>query len=188
MGLTKFAGIVDAASFAYGTSLSEASALQVLQGSTVSGAYTILCAPANLVTAAGLKISITTNTPITIGGDSGFETVTPTAVSTDNLGRLLITATFAAAHGTGAQVRSVDYGLQEAAEYCKAQGGGLIALTRAFFTAAGLANNAALTTLLATYNSLHANTAVLNYGGINGALSYAAAAGSAYASTTHVIY
>jgi hypothetical protein len=188
MALTTYAGIINANEFAYGTALGQAGALQVLQGSTSTGAYTILCAPASLTTSSGLKISITVNTPITIGSDSGIETVTPTAVSTNNLNQLLITATFTYAHGTGAQVRSGSYGLQEAAEYAKAKGGGLIALNWAWFQANGLTTNAGLTTLLGTYNSLSANTTVLNYGGIAGALSYAAAAASAYASTAHVLY
>lgn len=187
MALTKFVGILNAADFAYGTAISDAPPLQVVQGSTSTGAYTILCSPASIKTAAGLSIPITANTPITIGSDSGIETVTPTAVSTDSLGRLLITATFTYAHGTGAQVRSGDYGLQEAAEYAKANGGGCVALSPAWFSAKG--GHTAGLTYLGTLNSLATTTySVLDYSGVSGALSYAAASGSAYASTSNKLY
>lgn len=188
MALTQFAGIRNANQFAYGTALCDVAPLQVLQGSTSTGAYTILCSPAALKTSSGLSIPINTKTPIIIGSDSGIETVTPTAVSTNNLNQLLITATFTYAHGTGAQVRSGDYGLQEAAQSAATAGGGLVALDWAWFQANGLTTNAGLTTLLATFNSLSANVTLLNYGGISGALSYSAAAASAYASSGHVLY
>lgn len=126
MALTAFAGMYSAVEFAYGWPKSNAAALQVTQGSTGTGAYTIVCSPSSLQTSAGLTIPINTGTPILIGSDSGIETVTPSAVSTDNLGRVLITATFTYAHGTGAQVRSGDAGLNEALTYVGNAGGGVV--------------------------------------------------------------
>ena len=187
MALTVFAGLFNAAQFAYGTSISEAPALQVLQGSTATGAYTILCSPPSPFSSGGTAIPVTVNTPITIGSDSGFETVTPTAVSTDNLGRLLITATFTYAHGTGAQVRSGTYGLQEAAEYAKARGGGLVVLPPAWFAANG-GHSSGLTALVAQKSLATTTYTVLDYSGVSGAKSYTAASGSVYASTAYTLY
>lgn len=187
MALTAFAGLFPAAQFAYGTSISDAPALQVTQGSTATGAYTIVCSPPSPASGGGTVIPVTVNTPITIGSDSGFETVTPTAVSTDNLGRLLITATFTYAHGTGAQVRSGSYGVQEAAEYAKARGGGLVVLSPAWFAAQG--SHAAGLTALVALKSLATNTyTVLDYSGVTGSKSYTAASGSVYASTAFTLY
>ena len=187
MAINLFAGLFNAASFAYGTSISEAPALQVVQGSTATGAYTILCSPPTPFASGGNAIPVTVNTPITIGGDSGFETVTPTAVSTDNLGRLLITATFTYAHGVGAQVRSGTYGLQEAAEYAKARGGGLVVLSPAWFAAQG-SHALGLTALVAQKSLATSTYTVLDYSGVTGSKSYTAASGSVYASTAFTLY
>ena|SRR5579859_5722478 len=186
MAISRFAGLFNAAEFAYGTSISEAPALQVVQGSTSTGAYTIVCSPTSPASSGGTVIPVTVNTPITIGSDSGVETVTPTAVSTNNLGQLLITATFTYAHGTGAQVRSGTYGLQEAAEYAKARGGGLVVLSPAWFAAEG-GHSAGLTALVAQ-KSLSTLYTVLDYSGVSGAKSYTAASGSVYASTSATLY
>ena len=72
MALTKFAGLYNADQFAYGTSISDAPALQVLQGSTATGAYTLLCSPPVPSSSGGSAIPVTVNTPITIGSDSGI--------------------------------------------------------------------------------------------------------------------
>ena len=187
MALSQFAGLVSAAQFAYGTSISDAPALQVLQGSTSTGAYTILCAPPSPASSGGSLIPVTVNTKITIGSDSGIETVLPTAVSTNNLGQLLITATFTYAHGTGAQVRSGTYGLQEAAEYVKARGGGLVVLSPAWFAAEG-GHSSGLTALVAEKSLATSTYTVLDYSGVSGAKSYTAASGSVYASTAYTLY
>lgn len=187
MALTAFAGIFNASEFAYGTSLSATPALLVVQGSTSTGAYTILCSPAALYTSSGLKITISTNTPITIGSDSGIETVTPTAVSVNSLGNILITATFTYAHGSGAYVRSGDYGVQEAAEYCKALGGGCVALSPAWFAANG-GHTAGLSALVLLKSIATTTYSVLDYSGVSGALSYAAASGSVYVNTSNKLY
>jgi hypothetical protein len=137
MSLSVFAGMYNADQFAYGWPSSKAGALQVTQGSTSSGAYTIVCSPTNLQTIDGITIPISTSTPIMIGSDSGLEIVTPTAVSTNNLGGLLITATFSNAHGTGAQVRSGDAGLGEALLAASANGGGQVVVTAGWTRAGG---------------------------------------------------
>ena len=136
MALTRFAGLINAIEYAYGCSGSQVAALQVLQGSTSTGAYTILCSPPVLSTSGGKPITINTTTPITIGSDSGFETVTPTAVSTNNLNQILITATFTYAHGTGAQVSSGTVGLAEALLSATATGG-LVVIDGAWSKAGG---------------------------------------------------
>lgn len=137
MALSVFAGTYNAVEFAYGWPGSRGAALQVTQGSTSTGAYTIVCAPTTLQTVDGINIPITTSTPILIGSDSGLEIVTPTAVSTNNLGGLLITATFTNAHGTGAQVRSGDAGLAEALAAASANGGGQVVVTPGWTRAGG---------------------------------------------------
>jgi hypothetical protein len=144
MSLSVFAGMYNADQFAYGWPSSKAGVLQVTQGSTVSGAYTIVCSPTLLQTIDGINIPITTSTPIMIGSDSGLEIVTPTAVSTNNLGGLLITATFSNAHGTGAQVRSGDAGLAEAVAAAAAAGGGQVVVT------AGWTRNGGTSAILAS--------------------------------------
>jgi hypothetical protein len=144
MSLSVFAGMYNADQFAYGWPSSKAGVLQVTQGSTVSGAYTIVCSPTLLQTIDGINIPITTSTPIMIGSDSGLEIVTPTAVSTNNLGGLLITATFTNAHGTGAQVRSGDAGLAEAVAAASANGGGQVVVT------AGWTRNGGTSAILAS--------------------------------------
>jgi hypothetical protein len=144
MSLSVFAGMYNADQFAYGWPSSKAGVLQVTQGSTSTGAYTIVCSPTNLQTIDGIAIPITTSTPIMIGSDSGLEIVTPTAVSTNNLGGLLITATFTNAHGTGAQVRSGDAGLAEAVAAASANGGGQVVVT------AGWTKNGGTSAILAS--------------------------------------
>jgi hypothetical protein len=139
---SRFAGIRNAIDYAYGYPGCAAGPLQVIQGSTTSGAYTIVCSPVQSQSIGGDAITITVNNPITIGSDSGIETVTPTAVSLNNLGQVLITATFANAHSTGAQVRSGSFGLGEAVQSAH-QFGGLVIVDGAWVAAGGV--NATIT-------------------------------------------
>lgn len=156
-------------------------------GPNVAGAGTITLKAPLPSTANGLPIILTTSCPITVGGDSNSETVTPSAVSYDQFGNVNITATFSNAHGTGEPVTSASFGLQEAATFASSRGGGLVALTPAWFGATGLSHSAAIT-FLETFKSVSADVTVLDYSGIAGVFSYAATAGSDYASTTHVLY
>lgn len=143
--ISRFAGFIDANSYAYGISGAAPVGLQVINGSTVSGAATLTCQSANTAGGDGVIIKPSTNTPILVGFGSNSETVTPTAVSYDNFGNILITATFANAHGTGDLVRSGTCGLQEALNYAGSIGGGEVVVspqwalfggTNAFITAA----------------------------------------------------
>src|SRR5215472_12762660 len=98
-------------------------ALVTTSGPNVTGAGTIVVKAPLPTTPNGLPILINTSCPITIGGDSNSETVTPTAVSYDQFGNVNITATFANAHGTGEPVFSASYALQEAASLATSRGG-----------------------------------------------------------------
>ena len=140
-----FKGLYNAYDFAFGINPDSGGTLQVVSGSTVSGTYTITCSPADLRAADGNKIDLTLANlgPITIGGDSGIETVTPSAVSLNGLNQLLITATFTNAHGTGAQVRSGSLGLQEAVNYVHSKGGGVVEVDGQWVLAGGV--NATIT-------------------------------------------
>ena len=184
-----FSGGYHALEFAYGTPYSGAPALQVVSGSTGTGAYTITCSPQSLKTAAGINIPISVNTPITIGANGAYETVTPTAVSTNNFGQILITATFTYSHGVGAQVRSGTFGLQEAAQQCvnDANPGGLILLSPAWFKANG-GVTAGRTVITGTKSLATAVYTVLDWSGSTGALSYRAASGSNLTSTAVTLY
>jgi len=186
-----FAGAYNALDFAYGVTPG-AAPLLVTAGSPNSGTYTVTVAFGNTSTASGTVFApISVNAPVTIGGGTNMETVTPSAVSCSTPGvqyTCQFTATFTYAHNNGDTVRSGDYGMQEAAAYAAAHGGGLILLSPQFLQAAGLVTNANVTTFVTGYKSLSASTTVLNYSGIAGALSYAAAAASNYASTTHILY
>lgn len=180
MALTAFSGIRNAIEYGYGYPGCAAGPLQVVSGSTTSGTYTITCSPAVVETGAGVPIPITANTPITIGSDSGIETVTPSAVSTNQLNQLLITATFANAHGVGAQVRSGSFGLAEAVVAANTAGGGVVAVDAAFTKAGGV--NATI-----TGTKGFTNVSILDARGtVSGsAFSYKAASnGADYAVTT----
>ncbi len=135
--ISRFAGLTDAYAYAYGINPDAPPALQVLNGSTVSGTFTITCQNAVSSSGAVPSIAPTTSTPISIGFGTNEETVTPSAVSVDNLGNILITATFANAHSTGEQVRSGTYGLQEAINSASSQGGGIVLVSPAWFKAGG---------------------------------------------------
>lgn len=186
-----FSGAYNALDFAYGV-VPGSAPLLVTAGSNTAGTYTVTVAFGNTTTTSGLIFApIATTAPLTIGGGSSMETVTPSSVSCSTPGTQYtcqFTATFTNAHNNGDTVRSGDFGMQEAAAYAVAHGGGLIVLSPAFLQAAGLTTNANVTTFVTGFKSLSASTTVLNYSGIAGALSYAAAAASNYASTTHVIY
>jgi hypothetical protein len=134
---SSFKGIYRAYDFAYGVNPDAGGALQVISGSISTGAYTITCSPVQGESADGKPCVISTSTPITIGGDSGIETVTPSAVSVNQLNQVLITATFTYAHGTGAQVRSGSFGLAEAGAYASTKGGGVVAIDAGWAAAGG---------------------------------------------------
>jgi hypothetical protein len=185
-------GAYNAFDFAFGVAPGVAPLL-VTAGSPNSGTYTVTLAFGNTTSTSGLVFApISVNSPVTIGGGTAVETVTPSAVSCSTPAvqyTCQFTATFANAHNNGDLVRSGDFGLEESAGYAAAHNGGLIVLSPLFLQAAGITTNAGVTTFLGGFKSLAANITVLNYSGIpTTAFSYAAAAGSNYASTTHILY
>ena len=127
--ISRFAGLIDAAAYAYGIVPDAPAALQVITGSTTAGAFTVTCQASQNYASNAVKAVPTTNTPITIGYGLNIETVTPSAVSFDTLGNILITATFAYAHAAGDVVRSGTVGLQEALNYAAGSGGGAVVIT-----------------------------------------------------------
>jgi hypothetical protein len=196
VSITAFAGIWNAFDFAYGQN-PQAPALQVISGSNVAGTYTLTCSPTTAFTKAGLPIApaLLQPTPITVGASTTLETVTPTAVSINSLGQILITAVFAFAHGSGDQVRSGDGGIVEAMNAAHAAGGGLVAVDLRCQQAVA-ATHAALVTFLGTLHGW-ANVVVLDYTGFNttpfAQSWYAGAAGAPVDAgllvvSTHILY
>jgi len=182
-------GIANAFEFAFGVN-GQASPLILASSSTGTGSQTYIVELGYSTTADGRKIlPLVVNGSLTVGTGANAETVVITAVSASNpagLNQCTFTATFANAHGAGEIVSSGSYGLQEAAVDRKNAGGGLVALTPSWFAAAG--GHAAGLTALVAFKSLSVLTTVLDYSGVPGVFSYNAAAGSVYASTTHVLY
>lgn len=192
MGLSKFASAKNAYDYAFGVN-SQVPALKVFSGGqATSGTYSITLDYGYIVSSDGTVVNLTANMNINLGTGTTNETVLPTTVSNPTpqiLGTCVVTAVFSNGHGVGEEVNSGDGGLQVAAQAQLNAGSGLVIIDRAWANAvAATLTNAGITTALAAYKSLSANITVLNWLGINGALSYGAAAASAYASTTHVIY
>ena len=127
MAISQFAGQFNAASYAYGV-VPTVAGLPVLSGPSVTGSGTLVLAFGGCATSGGATFSpLNVNAPITVGGNSAQETVTPTAVSTATpllYGTTTVTATFASVHGAGDTVRSGTVGLQEAINACAGYGGG----------------------------------------------------------------
>jgi len=130
--ISTFAGRTSANAYAYGINSTAPAGLLVLAGSTGTGAYTLTCQPQKSVNPNLASCVPTTNTPITVGQGSAAETVTPSAVSIDTLGNILITATFSNSHMAGDMVRSGTVGLQEALNAVAAMGGGLVVVDGAW--------------------------------------------------------
>src|SRR5580658_1686641 len=103
--ISRFAGLIDAAAYAYGITPDAPAPFQVISGSTTSGAYTLTCQNAKTSGPNAVNIVPSITTPILVGAGSNQETVTPTSVTFDGFGNILITATFANAHGAGDAVR-----------------------------------------------------------------------------------
>jgi len=130
--ISTFAGRTSANAYAYGINSTAPAGLLVLAGSTGTGAYTLTCQPQKSVNPNLASCVPTTNTPITVGQGSAAETVTPSAVSIDTLGNIMITATFSNSHMAGDMVRSGTVGLQEALNAVAAMGGGLVVVDGAW--------------------------------------------------------
>jgi hypothetical protein len=131
--LSTFAGRTSATAYAYGVDRNAPQGLLVLAGSSAtSSSYTLTCQPQKSANPNAAVCVPTTTTPITVGQGSVTETVTPSAVSTDGLGNILITATFTYGHQAGDVVRSGTYGLQEALNAVSGFGGGVVVIDGAW--------------------------------------------------------
>jgi hypothetical protein len=127
MALSRFAGMYNASAFAYGIN-PQVPALQVINGPAVTGSGTLTLVYGTFSTADGTQVTpLNTNAPITVGGNSNTETVTPSAVSASTpliYGTATVTATFTYVHGNGDSIRSGTCGLQEALNAASGFGGG----------------------------------------------------------------
>lgn len=190
-----FGGVANAYAFAYGVN-PKVPALQVdLAGgpTAASSTATLTVAFGNVALGDGTVITpLSTLAPITVGTGANAETVTPTAVSCSTpqvYQSCSFTAAFTYQHGTGDRVSSSTYGISEAALWQLGKyGHGTVIASPDLFQAAGVTNLAGSVTFITGVKSVSANITVLNYIGFTGALSYEAAAGSVYATTTHVLY
>lgn len=203
--ISRFGGLFNALAYAYGVESSAPASLLVLSGSTVSGTYTLTVQPQRATNPNLVSIRPSTNTSIAVGFGSNEETVTPSAVSTDSLGNLFITATFANAHGAGDQVRSATFGLQEALNAAGAAGGGTVIIdgswaaaggTQAILNAAIIPANVSITdnrggslqvlgNVPASVTPLAAPTALTTATSTNGMITTATTGGSIPASSTY---
>ncbi len=189
-----FAGVANAYEFAYGVNpLVPALQVDEAAGPTAAGVATVTVAFGTVTLADGSVITrLSTVAPITIGTGANAETVTPTAVSCNTpqvYQSCSFTATFAYAHGTGDRVSSATYGITEAANYELGKYGyGTVIASPGLFKRAGVTTLAGSVTLLTGIKAVGVSVTLLNYIGFTGAVSYTAASGSNYASTTHVLY
>lgn len=193
---TNYTGLTRAYAFAYGVN-TQSAPLQVTNGASTAGTYAVTLALGQTTAEGGTTFSpfagctsATTCPPITIGAGTSIETVTPTSASCSTPAQYntcTVTATFAFAHGMGDSVKSGDFGLQESARYVVGKGGGLVVLDPTWFQNTG-GHAAGLAVLVAQRSLATGVYTVLDYSGISGVFSYAAASGSVYASTAHVLY
>jgi hypothetical protein len=128
---SRVAGRVTASQYNYG--IGSSSPLKVLVGNTATGSATVTLFTGTAVLPSGATIAVlNVNAPITIGIGANVETVTPTAVSSCNIGALQgtcsVTATFANTHGSGEPIFSGTAGLQEAINDAFQNGGGLVVI------------------------------------------------------------
>lgn len=137
-----FAGVTVARDYAYGVTPNVAPLL-VTAGSTGTGSYSVTVAFGNTTTASGIVIApLSILAPITIGGGTNTETVTPSAVSCSTPAvqyTCQFTATFTYSHGNGDLVRSGTYGLQEAID-AQAGLGGVVGVDSAWTRLGGLSS------------------------------------------------
>ena len=143
MAISRFAGIFNAAEFAYGINKTTPP-LVCVGGPNATGSGTLTLAFGAFSLADGTTVNpFNLNAPILVGEGSSTETVTPTAVSASTplvYGSTQITATFANLHGTGDSVRSGTCGLQEAINYASVVYGGGQIVVDAYWSAIGGTN------------------------------------------------
>lgn len=189
-----FGGLYNAFDFAYGVQ-PNVPALTVTLGQNTSGTYSIALSSGTINLPDGtIAAPLAVGVPITVGIGAVQETVTPTGVSqacsTPNAPQnaCLVTAVFTQPHNTGDLVASSSNGLDEAALYASLHGGGLVALSPAWF--GRYSSRSVALTYLGTQNAPSLSVSALDHSGVPGALSYkpASTAGTAWTTTTHVIY
>jgi hypothetical protein len=193
MALSVFANARKAVDYAFGVTPNGPPGLRIFSGgSTTSGTFSITLDYGYIVALDGSSVALTAKMPINLGVSTTNETITPTTVSNPTpyiLGTCVITATFSHAHGVGELITSGDGGLSVAATAAAGPGAGLVIVDAAWGSLVGATlSHAGMNTAITGYNSVSANVTLLDWSGFTGALSYNAASGSAYASTTHVLY
>lgn len=142
---TSFAGEFRAVDFAYGVGVSNVSPLRVDQaGISATGTATLSVAIGRVTLADGTVVTpLTVGVPVTVGSGANQETVTPTAVSCSTpqvYQSCNFTASFSNQHGTGDQVQSATFGLDEAIEYANTYGnpaGGIVITDGKWYQAGG---------------------------------------------------
>lgn len=125
-----FAGFYNATEFAYGVNKTTPALLVIGGPNTTTGAQALQVAFGYTQCNDGTVFNpLNTNAPITVGGNSSTETVTPSAVSASTptiYSSTSVTSTFANLHGNGDMVRTGTCGLQEALNYAGLNGGGIV--------------------------------------------------------------
>ena len=182
-------GVASAWEFAFGVN-GVSAPLVLASSNSGTGSQTYqLQSPTSRTTDGRVINPLVVNGSLTVGTGSTAETVVITAVSIQPVGSSQLstfTASFANAHSSGEVVSSGSFGLQEAANDRLIAGGGCVALSPKWW--ANYSSHSAGVTALTGFKSLGATVQVLDYSGTANAVSYTAAAGSIYASTTNKLY
>ena len=146
MGVSAFAGMVNALDFSYGCATVRSPApILVGAGPVASGTgVSLTISFARVETFDGIVFSpLNTNASINIGiGTTADLAVTPTAVSVstpDIYNSGAITVTTSNGHGSGDPISSATYGLQEAINYLNGIGGGTVIVSAGWASAGGTA-------------------------------------------------
>ncbi len=142
---TSFGGEFRALDFAYGVGVANVPPLIVDQPNlSPTGTATISVAVGQVTLADGTVITpLAVGVPVTVGSGANQETVTPSAVSCATpqvYQSCTFTASFTYQHGTGDQVQSSTFGLDEAIEYANTYGnpaGGIVLTDSKWYQAGG---------------------------------------------------
>lgn len=182
---TRFAGIRNAVSFAYGINPNVAPLVLASGGGPGSGVVFTVQVGFTVLEDGTILVPLSTTAPIQIGVGSNAETVTPSAVSTSTPtvpGTVSFTATVSNAHGAGDLVCSGSFGIAEAVNEAHAGGGGLVAFDAAWVLLGGA------TSQFASKTYGWANVTMLDWRGTTSAKSWTASNGGAYTASANTIY
>lgn len=153
---TRFAGRYNAIDYAYGIAPGIAP-LQVAQGNAATGTASITLVVACTTAGDGTSVCpLATNAPILVGVGSTQDTVTPTALSNCSYqsaayASCTVTGSFTFTHGTGEQVTSGSYGLQEAINLANTGSGGIATVDKVW---AGFGGTTAKITAAAGFSNV----------------------------------